>query len=115
MLLTTIVLILLEIMALVCPFCLAPFPNSRGLAVHTSSCPKAQHKLRNGIASRKRKQQDEKGRDIPVKSRKVQVERTKCPGGPNAPIMETQNQDSVSEEVCPSQSILKKKSDHSRY
>jgi hypothetical protein len=70
MLLLVRALVLILVMVLVCPFCKSgSFQNARGLAVHTSSCTKAQDKLRAGISSRKRKQEDDKGREIPAKSR----------------------------------------------
>jgi hypothetical protein len=63
-------LVLILVIVLVCPFCKSgSFQNARGLAVYTSSCNKAQDKLQAGISSRKRKQEDDKGREIPAKSR----------------------------------------------
>jgi hypothetical protein len=70
-----VVLVLIVLMAFVCPFCKSDrFQSSRGLAVHKSACTKAQEQLRIGLASsRKRKREDDGGRNSLAKSWRPQT------------------------------------------
>jgi len=115
------IVVLALLMVFVCPFCKSDnFQSTRGLAVHRGSCLKAQEKLRQGIFSRKRKQEDDGGQDKPVESRfphqshPTPGSSPSCakPDGPDAPINnqalgQNEDIDMASEVICVNQCIQK--------